>query len=112
MSECLRVMLGGEGSTGGKHCTLEVQCAQLKALTETRIPDRHYTGTGVFKGYRMTQHSSSGYRAVGVAIFTRKDIEVIPELVYGSPSGHFVIGCYDFHGSRVIIGVIRCICWQ
>ena len=75
-------------------------------LTETRIPDRQYTGTGVFKGYKMTQHSSSGNRSGGVAIFTKKDLEVIPESVYGSPSGHFAIGCYDFHGSRVIIGGI------
>ncbi len=75
-------------------------------LTETRIPDRLYTGTEVFKGYRMTQHSSSGNRAGGVAIFTRKDLEVIPESIYGSPSGHSAIGCYDFHGSRVVIGGI------
>ncbi len=40
-------------------------------------------------------------RAGGVTI-----LEVIPDSVYGSPSGHFAIGCYDFHGSRVIIGGI------
>ncbi len=98
--------LGG-GAKGGKHCTFKVQCAQPKTsaliLTETRIPERQYTGTGVFKGYKMTQHSSSGNRAGGVTIFTRKDLEVIPESVYGSPPGHFAIGCYDFHGTRVII---------
>jgi hypothetical protein len=75
-------------------------------LTETRIPDRQYTGTGVFKGYRMTQQRSSGNRAGGVTIFTRKDLEVIPESVHGSPSGYFAIGCYDFHRSRVVIGGI------
>ncbi len=54
----------------------------------------------------MTQHSSSGNRAGGVTIFTKKDSGVIPDLVCGSPSGHFAIGCYDFHGSRVVIGGI------
>jgi exonuclease III len=87
-------------------CSVHNQKPSVLILTETRIPDRQYTGTGVFKGYRMTQHSSSGNRAGGVTIFTRKDLEVIPDSVYGSPSGHFAIGCYDFHGSRVVIGGI------
>jgi hypothetical protein len=37
-----------------------------------------------------------------MAIFTRKDIEMIPESIYGSPLGHFATGCYDFHGSSVV----------
>ncbi len=101
---------GGGVRKGGNiaplRCSVHNHKPSVLILTETRIPDRQYTGTGVFKVYRMTQHSSSGNRARGVTIFTRKDLEVIPDSVYGSPSGHFAIGCYDFHGSRVVIGGI------
>ncbi len=67
--------LGG-GFERGKHCMLEVSVHNKKPtvliLTETRIPDRHFTGTGVFKGYRMTQHSSSGNRAGGYGNFHKE----------------------------------------
>jgi hypothetical protein len=87
-------------------CSVHNQKPSVLILTVTRIPDRQNTGTGLFKGYRMTQHSSGGNRAGGVTIFTRKYLEVISESVYGSPSSHFAIGCYEFHGSRVVMGVI------
>jgi hypothetical protein len=100
----------GGGSKGGKNYTLEVQCAQPKALCINTYwkenPRQALYWYRCLQGIQDDTTSSSGNSARGVAIFTRKDIEVIPESVYGSPSGHFAIECNDFHGSRVVIGRI------
>jgi hypothetical protein len=86
-----------------------VQCAQPKALCINTYWKEY--PRQILYWYRCLQEiqddtSSSGNKARVVAIFTRKDIEVIPESVYGSPSGHFAIECNDIHGSRVVIGRI------
>ncbi len=86
-----------------------MQCAQPKALCINTYWKEY--PRQILYWYRCLQEiqddtSSSGNKARVVAIFTRKDIEVIPESVYGSPSGHFAIECNDFHGSRVVIGRI------
>jgi exonuclease III len=69
-------------------------------LTETRIEDGHFNGIGVFRGYKLTQHSSSGRRSGGVAVFVRKDLQEIDGTIRNSNSGHSTIGAYNMKGEK------------
>ena len=52
----------------------------LIILTETRIAERNFEGKGIFRGYYLAQHSSSGQNSKGVIVFART--EVIKEAEY------------------------------
>jgi hypothetical protein len=79
-------------------------------LTETRIQDGHFNGIGVFRGYKLMQHSSSGRRSGGGAVFLRKDPREIDGTIRNSNSGHSTIGAYNWKGEKIIIGDIYGLC--
>jgi hypothetical protein len=71
------------------------------------VEDRTYDGKGVFRGFELTQHSTSGRRAGGVMVFVRKKSwSLILGTVRNSGSGHFTIGAYESNGDKIIIGGI------
>jgi exonuclease III len=76
-------------------------------MTETRVEDRTYNGKGVFRGFELVQHSTSGRRVGGVTVFARKrSWTPFPGTIRNSGSGHFTIGAYECNGEKIIIGGI------
>jgi exonuclease III len=75
-------------------------------LTETRIEDRDYTGKGVFRGYALTQHGSSGHRRAGVAVFARKNIELSAGSARNSRDGHSTVAGYAVNGNKFILAAL------
>ena len=75
----------------------------LIILTETRIAERNFEGKGIFRGYYLAQHSSSGQNSKGIIIFARA--QVIKEADYDieSEMGYYTIGVYCVEGKKVII---------
>ena len=100
----------GKERAGGNISALRIAIHNKKPdiviLTETRIEDRHFNGIGVFRGYKLTQHSSSGRRSGGVAVFVRKDLQEIDGTIRNSNSGHSTIGAYNWKGEKIVIGGI------
>ncbi len=66
----------GSERGGGSIAPLRLRVHNVKPdtviITETRVEDRNYSGKGVFRGYKLTQHSSSGRRSGGVMVFVKK----------------------------------------
>ena len=72
-------------------------------LSETRIADRTFEGKGVFRGYYMAQHSSSGQNSKGVIVYARAQVVIEDEYSEESDTGHYTIGVYNIDGERCIV---------
>ncbi len=57
--------------------------------------------------YKLTQHSSSGRRSGGVAVFVRKDLQEIDGTIRNSNRGHSTIGAFNWKGEKIVIGGIH-----
>jgi hypothetical protein len=75
-------------------------------ITETRIENRDFAGVGVFRGYSLTQHSSSGFRRAGVSVFAKKGLELIEGSTRNARDGHSTLAAYKVHGEKIIIAAI------
>jgi len=99
----------GKGRVGGKLCPLKLNVHANKPdfiiLTETRHV-QELQGQNIFRGYFVTQNSSSGNRNAGVVVFCRQGIEVIQNSIFNSDSGHFSVGCYNIGGTRLLLAAI------
>ncbi len=84
------------------HATVRRHCAGKREPLE----DGHFYGIGVFRGYNLMQHSSSGRRSGGVAVFVRKYLQEIDGTIRNSNSGHSTIGAYNWKGEKIISGGI------
>ena len=73
-------------------------------LSETRIGNREYTGKGVFKGYKLVQHSSSGERNKGVCVFARIEAQLIEGTERNARDGHSTVAAYTVQGAKVVVG--------
>ncbi len=104
----------GKERVGGNISALRIAIHKKKPdiviLTETRIKGRHFNGIGVFRGYKLTKHSSSGRRSGGVVVFVRKDLQEIDGTIRNSNSGHITIEAYNWKGEKIIIGGIYGLC--
>ena len=96
----------GGGSIAPLRMSIHNKKPEVIVLTETRVDSEEYNGKGIFRGYDLTQHSSSGRRAAGVMIFIRKGIAPIQGTIRNSRDGHYTIGAYDYEGTKIIIGGI------
>jgi exonuclease III len=67
----------GGGSIAPLRMSIHNKKPEVIILTETRVDNEEYNGKGIFRGYDLTQHSSSGRRAAGVMVFIRKGIAPI-----------------------------------
>ena len=75
-------------------------------LSETRIADRSFEGKGVFRGYYMAQHSSSGQNNKGVVVYARAQVVKVVEYSEEAETGHYTIGVYSIEGERcIVVGV-------
>jgi exonuclease III len=96
----------GGGSIAPLRLSIHNKKPEVVILTETRVDNDEYNGKGIFRGYNLTQHSSSERRAAGVMVFIRKGITPIKGTVRNSRDGHYTIGAYDYEGAKIIIGGI------
>ena len=96
----------GDGTPPIAPLRLSVHCKKptFLILSETRIGNREYTGKGVFKGYKLVQHSSSGERNRGVCVFARIEAQVIEGTERNARDGHSTVAAYTVQGAKVVVG--------
>ena len=75
----------------------------LIILSETRIGDRDFDGKGIFRGYYLAQHSSSGQNNRGILVFARAQVEKETGYEVESERGYYTVGVYNIEGSRIIV---------
>jgi hypothetical protein len=96
----------GGGNVASLRVSVHCKKPDFLILPETRIENRDYTGRGVFRGYDLTQHSSSGHRRAGVAVFARKSIEIIAGTLRNSRDGHSTVAGYTVNGNKLIMAAL------
>jgi exonuclease III len=96
----------GGGNVASLRISVHGKKPDFLILPETRIENRDYMGRGVFRGYDLVQHSSSGHRRASVAVFARKNIELIAGTARNSRDGHSTVAGYKLNGNKVILAAL------